>query len=118
MGAAGGRGSEINGLVTRDMFLAVINDTDVNEALDDLEINCSDRSTLFDVLDADGSGSIDISELIAGLMKLRMGGNDMPVDMIASYLGIRAIQAQLNESRPVLLPEAERGCKPWPPGFA
>lgn len=29
---------------------------------------------LFDVLDADGSGAIDISELISGLMKLRSGG--------------------------------------------
>lgn len=34
----------------------------------------ADRSDLFDVLDADNSGAIDISELIAGLMKLRNGG--------------------------------------------
>merc|ERR1711959_182189 len=105
--AAGGRGTEINGLVTRDMFLAVIDDRDVIDALDDLEINCSDRTVLFDVLDADGSGTIDIAELISGLMKLRMGGTDMPIDMVSAVLGIRALQNTLSELSDRLMPEAE-----------
>ena len=40
----------------------------VEDALDDLEIFCADKEELFDVLDADGSGAIDISELISCLL--------------------------------------------------
>ncbi len=36
----------------------------------------ADRGDIFDVLDADGSGFVDLSELIAGLLKLRTGCAD------------------------------------------
>lgn len=83
---------EVN--ISRQMFLEAIRDPRVHALLDDLEVHLSDRSELFDVLDADGSGVIDIGELICGLMKLRSGGTDKS-DVVATLLGIRAVQARV-----------------------
>merc|ERR1712039_808687 len=78
------------GHVTRDMFLQQIQTPQVVELLDELEIHVGDRMELFDVIDADSSGSIDISELILGLLKLRSGGADK-TDVVSAILGIRSI---------------------------
>jgi hypothetical protein len=83
-------------LITRAMFETAIAEPSVGEIIDDLEIQIADRTELFDVLDADGSGAIDVAELIAGLMKLRSGGADKS-DVVATVLGIRAIQNSLRD---------------------
>merc|ERR1712190_309007 len=67
---------ELEGQITREMFEAAMGDPKTEEILDDLDVQMADRMELFDVLDADGSGAIDIGELIAGLMKMRSGGAD------------------------------------------
>merc|ERR1712032_1159267 len=58
--------------------------------MDDLEISVSNRSKLFDVLDSDGSGSLDISELVEGLMKLR--GPADKGDIVSAVLNVRTLQ--------------------------
>lgn len=82
--------------ITREMFDRSIKLPHVLELIDDLEIQIADRTELFDVLDADGSGVIDISEMISGLMKMRSGGADKS-DMVAAVLGIRAIQTSVRD---------------------
>lgn len=103
---ARGQSVEMSGVVTRENFHRVINEADVQEAFDDLEIWITDRSELFDILDADGSGAIDISELISGLMKLRSSGTDVAIDTVATYLGTKAILQTLTDVKEALCPEA------------
>lgn len=81
---------QFGGQISREMFQNVIMDPETWELLEDLEIHVSDRSELFDVLDADGSGCLDVSELISGLLKLRSGGADKS-DVVAAILGIRSL---------------------------
>eukprot|EP00929_Paragymnodinium_shiwhaense_P080669 TRINITY_DN42088_c0_g4_i1.p1 TRINITY_DN42088_c0_g4~~TRINITY_DN42088_c0_g4_i1.p1 ORF type:complete len:801 (+),score=172.26 TRINITY_DN42088_c0_g4_i1:78-2405(+) len=89
----GGDGPEFDMKITRAMFHSVVRDEEVKEILDDLDIGTGDRSDLFDVIDADGSGELDIQELIVGLMKLR-GGADKS-DVVAALLGVRALQKNM-----------------------
>lgn len=89
----------MSGLITKEMWHATINDREVQVAMDELEIFCSDRGELFDRLDADGSGTLDISEMISGLMKLRGSGTDVAIDTVATFLGVRAMQEKLGDVR-------------------
>merc|ERR1719499_608275 len=82
---------QCGGQVTREMFSDVMLDPEVHALFDDLEVHITDRGELFDIIDADGNGSVDVSELILGILKLRSGGADKS-DMVATILGIRAIQ--------------------------
>merc|ERR1719330_53176 len=82
---------QCGGQVTREMFSDVMQDPEVHALFDDLEVHITDRGELFDIIDADGNGSIDVSELILGILKLRSGGADKS-DMVATILGIRSIQ--------------------------
>eukprot|EP00929_Paragymnodinium_shiwhaense_P033253 TRINITY_DN18296_c0_g2_i1.p1 TRINITY_DN18296_c0_g2~~TRINITY_DN18296_c0_g2_i1.p1 ORF type:complete len:826 (+),score=145.44 TRINITY_DN18296_c0_g2_i1:100-2577(+) len=82
--------SEFDTKITRADFAQVLKDAEVKRILDDLDIGSGDRSEFFDVIDADGSGELDIHELIVGLLKLR-GGADKS-DVVAALLGVRSIQ--------------------------
>merc|ERR1711879_584374 len=57
--------------IDRAMFAEVITNPDVEKMLQELQISVSDHMNLFEALDADDSGSLDVDELIKGLMKLR-----------------------------------------------
>jgi len=78
--------------ISRDTFALVLQDSKVQKLMDDLDI-AADRANLFDVLDADGSGSIDIKEFIEGLLKVR--GEPQRSDVLAGVLGIRATLSAL-----------------------
>lgn len=82
---------QCGGQVTREMFAQVMQDSEVHVLFDDLEVHMADRADLFDTIDADANGAIDVSELILGILKLRSGGADKS-DMVAAILGIRSIQ--------------------------
>lgn len=64
------------------------------QMLDDLDIGTSNKSELFDVLDADLSGELEVPEVISGLMKLR--GPSDKTDAVASLLAIRYITTQID----------------------
>jgi len=113
-------GIEIDGSITRQMFAEALCDPRVHKLLNDLEVQMADRNELFDVLDADHSGSVDVAELIEGLMKLRSGGSDKS-DVVATVLGIRAISVQLRAMDEAVmgllaLASAERAAGPGPVG--
>eukprot|EP00929_Paragymnodinium_shiwhaense_P064366 TRINITY_DN3222_c1_g2_i1.p1 TRINITY_DN3222_c1_g2~~TRINITY_DN3222_c1_g2_i1.p1 ORF type:complete len:797 (-),score=150.81 TRINITY_DN3222_c1_g2_i1:152-2542(-) len=88
-------GAEFGMKIDRAMFVKVIRDEEVKGILDDLDIGSGDRADFFDVIDADGSGQLDVQELVVGLSKLR-GGADKS-DVVASLLGVRALQRLLRE---------------------
>jgi len=81
--------------ITRAVFAQVIQDQEVDEVLENLQIAIADKEDLFDVLDADGSGSLDPAEIISGIMKLR--GSAEKSDVIACLLNVRHVMSTLQE---------------------
>eukprot|EP00927_Polykrikos_kofoidii_P038333 TRINITY_DN3266_c0_g3_i1.p1 TRINITY_DN3266_c0_g3~~TRINITY_DN3266_c0_g3_i1.p1 ORF type:complete len:800 (+),score=118.95 TRINITY_DN3266_c0_g3_i1:86-2401(+) len=79
-----------NMTITREQFEEVIMRPDISGMLDDMDVNVFDRMDLFDILDADGSGEVDMVEILGGMMKLR-GGADKS-DIVALLLRVRALQ--------------------------
>jgi hypothetical protein len=65
--------------------------------LDSLEINTANKAELFDVLDSDQSGELEVGEIIAGLMTMR--GPPQKSDMVAARLGIRHTVAVVEKIR-------------------
>jgi len=78
--------------ITRDLFHVVVQDRDVQKLMDDLDIP-PDRAGLFDILDADGSGGLHVTELVQGLLKVR--GEARKSDVVASLLAVRAVQEMI-----------------------
>merc|ERR1712151_383174 len=77
-------------MVSKTEFEVMVTDPYVSTLLDDLEVEEDNRSDLFDVLDADGNGKLQIGELVVGLMKLR--GPARKSDVIAVRLMLRDFQ--------------------------
>jgi len=80
--------------VSKELFLLVIQDPEVQRLMDDLDIP-PDRASLFDILDADGSGGLEAAELIQGFLRVR--GEARKSDVLASVLAVRASQDMLRE---------------------
>jgi len=79
--------------VTRDTFVQLMEDPAVTNLLEDLEISVANRDKLFDVIDSNGNGAVDVSELIEGLMKLR--GPADKGDAVSAALMVRQVQRDL-----------------------
>lgn len=82
-------------VITRERFRELLSEPLIEETMVQLEIETTSHDELFDVLDADMSGELDVEELIHGLMQLR--GPPEKKDTIGSLLCIRATQAYLRE---------------------
>merc|ERR1711920_1187242 len=65
------------------------------DLLEDLEISVQNHNKLFDIIDSNGSGSLDIGELIEGLMKLR--GPADKGDIVCASLMVRSTQRHLRK---------------------
>merc|ERR1712113_338998 len=63
--------------------------------LRDLDVADEDQLDLFDTLDVDGGGTIDLEELITGIAKLR--GDARRSDIIGVGLIVRAVQLTMND---------------------
>lgn len=81
--------------VKREAFLTSLQDPQVARLIDDLEIQIGNHSELFDAIDSDGSGSIDIGELIQGLMKMRSA--ETKQDVVALILGMRGMRHTMQD---------------------
>lgn len=79
--------------ITREMFRQVVSAPEAQELLDELDVNVMDHLSLFDALDADGSGSLDVQELLQGILQLR--GTAEKTDAVASVLKLRNLQQSL-----------------------
>merc|ERR1711953_537070 len=78
--------------ITRDLFLLVVQDQDVQKVMNEMDIP-PDRASLFDVFDADGDGRVDLLELMTGMLRIR--GELRRSDVIGSLLGVRSLQTMV-----------------------
>jgi len=76
-------------VISKEVFEAWLSMPEMRQMLHDLEISFGSEAELFDVLDCDLSGELEVAELVEGLMKLR--GPTDKCDAVASLLGIRYV---------------------------
>jgi len=81
--------------VNRETFDSVMMDTTIRQKLQSLDISVTSSYRLFDILDADDSGCIEIGELAEGFMKLR--GPADKGDTISCLLTVKALQKTIKE---------------------
>lgn len=75
-------------LITKKVFMQVLKDPSMEELLEDLEIPVGSTATLFETLDGDNSGTLNIHELIEGIMRLQGSArND-----VATLVRVEALQ--------------------------
>lgn len=87
--------------ISQETFTKKMSDPNVQKILDELDIAVEDRLDLYDILDADGTGELQVGELLQGVRKLR--GEARRSDVIANGLVVRALQERF-----VLFEEAVR----------
>lgn len=80
--------------ITKELFLLIVQDSAVQKLMDELDLP-PDRANLFEIIDADGSGTLQITELLHGLLKIR--GDLSKSDAVASLLATRAVQNMLSD---------------------
>ncbi|CAE7558887.1 Cacna1s [Symbiodinium natans] len=81
--------------ITKELFLLIIQDSGVQKLMNDLDLP-RDRANLFEIIDADASGTLQITELLQGLLKMR--GEINKSDAVASLLVSRSVQSMLSEA--------------------
>jgi len=82
--------------ISKELFLLVIQDRSVQTLMDELDLP-PDRANLFEVIDADGSGTMDVTELVQGMLKIR--GDVKKSDTVATLLATKALQEMVTEMR-------------------
>jgi len=80
--------------ITKELFLLVIQDQRVQQLMNDLDLP-ADRANLFEVIDADGSGTLHVTELVQGLLKIR--GELTKSDTVAVLLTSKAVYEMVAE---------------------
>ena len=80
--------------ITKELFLLIIQDRAVQKLMDDLDLP-PDRANLFEIIDGDGSGTLQITELLQGLLKIR--GEINKSDAVATLLATRSVQQMITE---------------------
>merc|ERR1712232_992711 len=81
--------------ITREVFKDWLQDSDLTELLEEMDIGTANKTELFDVLDCDLSGELEVTEVVRGLMKLR--GPSEKSDTVAALLGIRYMTSLIEE---------------------
>jgi len=80
--------------ISKECFLMVVQDRSVQKLMDELDLP-PDRANLFEIIDADGSGTLHVSELVHGLLKIR--GDIKKSDTVAPLLATKAVQQMVQE---------------------
>ncbi|CAK9096890.1 unnamed protein product [Durusdinium trenchii] len=80
--------------ITKELFLLVIQDQRVQQLMNDLDLP-ADRANLFEVIDADGTSTLNVTELVQGLLKIR--GELTKRDTVAVLLTAKAVHAMVLE---------------------
>jgi len=79
--------------LTPDFFEVVRGMSEFQDILRDLDISDEDQFDLFETLDVDGGGTIDLEELIQGIAKLR--GDARRSDIVSVSLMVRSLQSNI-----------------------
>eukprot|EP00435_Cladocopium_sp_Y103_P071037 s12_g36.t1 len=80
--------------ITKELFLLVIQDQRVQQLMNDLDLP-ADRANLFEVIDADASGTLHVTELVQGLLKIR--GDLTKSDTVAVLLTAKSVHTMVAE---------------------
>eukprot|EP00928_Gymnodinium_smaydae_P000381 TRINITY_DN10149_c0_g1_i3.p1 TRINITY_DN10149_c0_g1~~TRINITY_DN10149_c0_g1_i3.p1 ORF type:complete len:635 (-),score=101.53 TRINITY_DN10149_c0_g1_i3:285-2189(-) len=80
-----------------DLFHELCTHQQFQEVLRDLDVNEEDQLDLFETLDVDGGGTLDLVELVTGIKKLR--GEARKSDIIGVSLVVRHLQGILREQK-------------------
>jgi len=75
--------------ITKELFLIMIQDRGVQKLMNELDLP-PDRANLFEVIDADGNGTLHIAELVHGMLKIR--GDVTKSDTVATLLATKSLQ--------------------------
>lgn len=70
-----------NGVLTKEEFIRALELPEVMKLLHEVGIDLRQAENLFDILDYDGSGSLDVAEFVEGVMKAR--GDAKAKDVLA-----------------------------------
>eukprot|EP00928_Gymnodinium_smaydae_P073225 TRINITY_DN56461_c0_g1_i1.p1 TRINITY_DN56461_c0_g1~~TRINITY_DN56461_c0_g1_i1.p1 ORF type:complete len:590 (-),score=91.27 TRINITY_DN56461_c0_g1_i1:56-1825(-) len=76
--------------VDQSLFSDLLEESKFQEILSDLDIAEEEQVDLFDTLDVDGGGTLDVGELIVGISKLR--GDPRRADIVSVSLVLRSMQ--------------------------
>jgi len=82
--------------ISKELFLLVVQDRHVQRLMNELDLP-PDRANLFEMLDTDGSGTLQTTELLQGLLKIR--GEVNKSDTLASLLAIKAVLGLVTNMR-------------------
>jgi len=88
--------------ITPEVFAQLCSIREFRTTLEELDINDETHMDLFETLDIDGGGTIDLEEMVAGLTKLR--GDARRSDIVSVGLIVRSIQADLKRLRSSIAP--------------
>ena len=75
--------------VDRRSFMQWLQDVNFQQVLENADVDVSNKFDLFDVLDADMGGKLELDEVVTGLMKLR--GPVSKSDLVAMRLQVRLL---------------------------
>eukprot|EP00411_Alexandrium_monilatum_P071128 CAMPEP_0175550498 /NCGR_PEP_ID=MMETSP0096-20121207/31854_1 /TAXON_ID=311494 /ORGANISM="Alexandrium monilatum, Strain CCMP3105" /LENGTH=734 /DNA_ID=CAMNT_0016853545 /DNA_START=24 /DNA_END=2225 /DNA_ORIENTATION=- len=93
--------------MTQEFFEGLCQDKNFTDLLRDLDVSEEDQLDLFETLDVEGRGTIDLMNLIIGIGKLR--GEARKADIISVGLLVRSIQLKLSQLDSRIAPlEAKR----------
>merc|ERR1719188_350974 len=81
--------------ITPEFFTYLRSYKEFQEILRDLDVADEDQLDLFETLDVDGGGTIDLEELITGIAKLR--GDARRSDIVGVGLIVRSVQLAMND---------------------
>lgn len=81
--------------ITPDFLVDLRSHAEFQEILGDLDVADEDQLDLFDTLDVDGGGTIDLEELVTGIAKLR--GDARRSDIVSVGLVVRSVQLTMQE---------------------
>merc|ERR1719277_955080 len=81
--------------ITPEIFDDLLNQPKFQQILRELDIADEEQLDLFDTLDVDGGGTIDLEELVQGIAKLR--GDARRSDIVGVALMVRSLQDSIVE---------------------
>lgn len=84
-----------NEQLSKEEFLTALKMPDVARALYEVDIDMGDAESLFDILDYDGSGQLDVTEFIQGCMSARGGAKAR--DVLAAQCDLWRTQTRMAE---------------------
>jgi len=81
--------------ITKEVWNTWIQDQDLIDLLQDMDVHTGNKDCLFDVLDSDLSGQLEVNEVVSGLMTLR--GPPEKCDTVATLLTVRHIAGMIED---------------------